>query len=122
VKPARIEAARATYLQATPDGCALSVRVHPGARRTAITGIHQSAIYGGAAGSASGPAGALKIALTTPPVDGRANQALVAFLADTLHLPKSAVTLVAGASSRSKLLRIAGRSAAQVQSALHPEG
>ena len=87
----------------TPDGCTLTLRVHPGARRNAITGTH---------------GGALKISLTTPPTDGRANEALIAFLADALRLPKSSITLLTGATSRSKLLRITGRFAAQVQSAL----
>jgi uncharacterized protein (TIGR00251 family) len=101
--PSTVEAPLPAYLHSTPDGCTLAVRVHPGARRNAVTGIH---------------ADALKIALTTPPVDGRANEALIAFLADALRLPKSSIFLVTGATSRSKLLRITGRTAAQVQSAL----
>ena len=55
------------------DGCTLPVRVHPGARRNAIDGVHD---------------GALKVSLTTPPTDGRANQALIAFLAGELHVPR----------------------------------
>jgi uncharacterized protein len=89
----------------SPDGCILTVRIHPGARRNAITGVH---------------AEALKISLTTPPVAGRANEALIAFLADTLHLPKARITLLTGATSRSKTLRIAGKNAAEVQAALDP--
>jgi uncharacterized protein (TIGR00251 family) len=103
--PPQTESSRPPCLHPTPDGCTLAVRVHPGARRNAVTGLH---------------ADALKIALTTPPVDGRANDALIAFLADALHLPKSSIALITGATSRSKLLRITGRSAAQVQSALAP--
>jgi uncharacterized protein len=94
-----------TYTNDTPDGCTLSVRIHPGARRNAVTGIH---------------AEALKISLTTPPVDGRANEALIAFLAETLRLPKSRVTLITGQTSRTKLLRITGKSAADVLAALDP--
>ncbi|HWZ50971.1 MAG TPA: DUF167 domain-containing protein [Granulicella sp.] len=93
-------------LHLTADGCTLAVRVHPGARRNAITGTH---------------ADALKIALTTPPVDGRANQALIAFLADLLHLPKASIAVLTGATSRSKLLRITGRTAPEVQAALQLE-
>ncbi len=93
------------FTRDTPDGCVLSVRVHPGARKNAITGIH---------------AEALKISLTTPPTDGRANEALIAFLADLLHLPKARVTLATGSTSRTKTLRIAGKSAAEVQAALSP--
>jgi uncharacterized protein (TIGR00251 family) len=96
-----------TCLRATPDGCALAVRVHPGARRNAVTGVHGEAV---------------KIALTTPPVDGRANEALIAFLADALRLPKANITLVTGATSRSKLLRITGRTAAEVQAMLQLPG
>ncbi|MGD0888076.1 MAG: DUF167 domain-containing protein [Acidobacteriaceae bacterium] len=85
------------------DGCTLPVRVHPGARRNAITGIHD---------------GALKVSLTTPPTDGRANQALIAFLAGELRIPRARVTLLTGATSRSKSLRIAGLTAAQLRAAL----
>ena len=80
-------------LRATTNGCTLAVRVHPGARRNAITGTHD---------------GALKISLTTPPTDGRANEALIAFLAERLRLPKARLSLVSGATSRSKVIRITG--------------
>ena len=86
------------------DGCTLPVRVHPGARRNAITGIHD---------------GALKVSLTTPPTDGRANQALIAFLAAELHIPRARVILLTGAASRTKTLRISGLTAAQLRAALH---
>ena len=86
-----------------PGGCTLTVRVHPGARQNAITGIHD---------------GALKVSLTTPPTDGRANQALVAFLAAELRIPRARVTLLTGATSRTKSLRIAGFTAAQLRAAL----
>ena len=90
-------------LRETSDGCTLAVRVHPGAKRDAITGTHD---------------GALKISLTTPPTDGRANEALIAFLARHLKLHRASITLLTGATSRSKTLRIAGKSAAEVQAAL----
>jgi uncharacterized protein len=90
-------------LRETSDGCTLAVRVHPGAKRDAITGTHD---------------GALKISLTTPPTDGRANDALIAFLAEHLKLHRASITLLTGATSRSKTLRIAGKSAAEVQAAL----
>lgn len=97
--------AAALTLRDTPDGCLLPVRVHPGARRDAITGIHD---------------GTLKISLTTPPTDGRANEALIAFVAERLGLPRARVTLVSGLASRSKTLRITGKSAAEVHAALDP--
>lgn len=85
------------------DGCSLAVRVHPGARRNAIAGIHD---------------GALKISLTTPPTDGRANQALVVFVAEQLRLPRARVSLLTGASSRSKTLQINSLSADELRNAL----
>jgi uncharacterized protein (TIGR00251 family) len=94
-----------SFAKDVADGCTLSVRVHPGARKNAVTGIH---------------AGALKIALTSPPVDGKANEALIAFLAEALRLPQARIALVAGISSRSKTVRITGKSAAEVAAALFP--
>jgi len=94
-----------SFVRDIADGCVLSARIHPGARKNAVTGVH---------------AEALKISLTTPPVDGRANEALIAFLAEALKLPKARIVLVTGATSRTKSLRITGRSAAEVQAALDP--
>jgi uncharacterized protein (TIGR00251 family) len=94
-----------TYLRDTPDGRSLCVRVHPGARNNAITGTHD---------------GALKISLTTPPTEGRANESLIALLAELLNIPRARIALLTGATSRSKTLRITGKSAAEVQAALSP--
>ena len=88
-----------------PGGCTLPVRVHPGARKNSITGVH---------------AGAIKVSLTTPPTDGRANEALIALLSDLLRLPRANIRLLTGATSRTKLLHITGKTAAQVQSTLLP--
>jgi uncharacterized protein (TIGR00251 family) len=76
----------------------LTLRLHiqPGARKTEIVGSHGEA---------------LKIRLAAPPVDGKANAALIAFLAGELGVPKAQVELVGGASSRGKLLRVSGASA-----------
>jgi uncharacterized protein (TIGR00251 family) len=93
------------FTQDTEDGCTLRVRIHPGARKNAINGTHD---------------GALKISLTTPPIEGRANEALIAFVSDQLRIPKSRIALIAGATSRSKTLRITGKSATEVQAALNP--
>jgi len=87
------------------DGCTLAVRVHPGARKNSVTGIHADAV---------------KIALTAPPVDGKANEALIAFLVGALHLPRARVSLLAGTTSRTKMVRITGKSAAEVAAALFP--
>ncbi len=95
-----------SFTRDTPEGCSLSVRLHPGAKRNAVTGLHD---------------GALKIALNAPPVDGKANDALIAFLAERLSVPRAKIALVAGMTSRSKTLRIAGKSAAEVAAALSPD-
>ncbi len=84
-------------------GCVLPVRVHPGAKKDAINGVHD---------------GALRVSLSAPPADGRANAALVAFLADLLDVPRARITLVTGASSRTKTLRIAGVTREQVEAKL----
>jgi uncharacterized protein (TIGR00251 family) len=94
-----------SFAQDIEDGCTLAVRVQPGARKNDISGIH---------------AGAVKISLTTPPVDGKANEALIEFIAERLRLPRARVSLLSGTTSRLKRLRITGKSAAEVQSALFP--
>jgi hypothetical protein len=90
-------------IRSTPGACILSVRVHPGAKRNAITGTH---------------ADALKISLTTPPTDGRANAALIAFLADRLNIPRLSIELLTGATTRSKTLRLTGITTAEAESRL----
>lgn len=87
----------------TPAGATFAVRIHPRARKNAITGV---------AGDA------LKVALTAPPVEGKANQACIEFLAEFLNVPRASVTIVAGQSSRNKVVRIAGRTAAQLEERL----
>lgn len=93
------------YAKDVADGCTLAVRLHPGARKNAVTGVH---------------AGAMKIALTAPPVNGKANEALIEFLAEALHLPRARIAIVAGFTSRTKTLRVTGKSAAEVTAALSP--
>ena len=64
-------------IRETKDGVTLAVRAQPGAKKTAIVGV-----YG------EGAAAQLKIAVQAPPVEGRANEALIAFLADAFSLPQ----------------------------------
>ena len=87
----------------TTDGASLTVKLHPRAKRNAITGS---------------VGGAVKISLTAPPIQGRANQACIEFLAELLKLPRSSITIAAGQTSRNKLIRISGLSAAEVQARL----
>ena len=83
----------------TPAGATFAIKVQPRARKNAITGMVGDAI---------------KLALTAPPVEGKANQACIEFLAEFLNVPRASVTIVAGQSSRNKVIRIAGRTAAQI--------
>jgi len=87
----------------TPAGATFQIKVHSRARKNAVTGVLGDA---------------LKLALTAPPAEGRANQACIAFLADVLNVPRSSVTIAAGESNRQKLIRIAGLRAAQVEEKL----
>jgi uncharacterized protein (TIGR00251 family) len=84
-------------LRADPVGVTLAVRAQPGAKRTAITGV-----YG------EGAAAQLKIAVHAPPLEGRANAALIEFLATTFGIAKNAVEIVSGELSRSKVFRLRG--------------
>jgi hypothetical protein len=94
-------------LRSTVEGVTLAVRAQPGAKKTAITGI-----YG------EGVAAQLKIAVHAPPLEGRANQALVAFLAETLGMAKNAVELKTGELSRSKVFLLRGVSLEKAKEAL----
>lgn len=69
----------------------LEIHCQPGARRTEVVGTH---------------GGALKIRLAAPPVEGRANEALAAFLAERFGVPKRNVTLLRGRTGRDKTVRI----------------
>jgi uncharacterized protein (TIGR00251 family) len=84
-------------LRTASAGVTLAVRAQPGAKKTSIAGV-----YG------QGPAAQLKIAVQAPPLEGRANAALVAFLAENFGLAKNAVELIAGESSRSKVFLLRG--------------
>jgi uncharacterized protein (TIGR00251 family) len=94
-------------LRATPAGVTLAVRVQPGARKTAITGI-----YG------EGPAAQLKIAVNAPPIEGRANFALINFISDLFAIPRNKVEIVTGELSRSKVCLIRGVTLEEAQSKL----
>jgi uncharacterized protein (TIGR00251 family) len=85
----------------------LAIHVQPRAARNEIVGEH---------------GGALKVRLAAPPVDNAANEALVAFMAETLGLPRRQVRLVAGAGSRRKLLEIDGLDAAALAARLAQAG
>ena len=82
------------YLHTLPDGSLLlKLLVQPKASRNEIAGLHNDA---------------LKIRLTTPPIEGRANKAVIAFIAKQLHLPKSSLTIKSGHQNRNKQVLIQG--------------
>ena len=60
----------------------------------------------------------LKLSLTAPPVEGRANEACINFLANLLKVPRSSVTIASGQNSRRKVIRVSGLSADEVQKRL----
>lgn len=78
----------------------IRVRVQPRASRTEIAGEHD---------------GALRIRVAAPPVEGEANDALIRFLAKRLRVPASRITVVKGASSRTKRVEVEGADAADVE-------
>jgi uncharacterized protein (TIGR00251 family) len=84
-------------------GVAFAVKVHPRARKNAITGTVGDAV---------------KVALTAPPVEGRANQAVIGFLAELFAIPRSSVTIASGETSRNKVVRLAGVSRAMAEQRL----
>ena len=82
------------YLQTLPDGSLLlSLYVQPRSSRNELAGLHGDA---------------LKLRLTTPPVDGRANKAVISFLAKLLKISKSAIVIRSGLQSRSKKILLSG--------------
>lgn len=94
-------------IRETADGITLAVRAQPGAKKTAITGV-----YG------EGPAAQLKIAVQAPPIEGRANEALIAFLAVFFAVSRTSVVLISGELSRSKIFLLRGVDPAHAYTAL----
>ena len=90
-------------IRQTAQGAIFVVKVQPRARKNAITGTVGEA---------------LKLSLTAPPVEGRANQAVIEFLADLLAIPRASVTITSGATSRLKRVCVSGVSPGAVQQSL----
>lgn len=84
----------------TSGGVTFAVKVHPRARKNAITGELGTA---------------LKLSLTSPPVEGRANEACIEFFANLLKVPRSSVTIASGQTSRQKVIRVSGLSAEELR-------
>ena len=84
----------------TAAGATFAIKVQPRAKKNAITGELGDA---------------LKLALTAPPVDGRANEACIEFFANLLDVPRSSITIASGETSRRKVIRVAGIAADEVR-------
>jgi len=84
----------------TETGVTFAVKVHPRAKKNAITGEVGDA---------------LKVALTAPPVEGKANEACVEFFAKLLKVPRASVSIASGLTSRNKLIRVVGLTGQQVR-------
>ena len=89
--------------QDSPSGTTFAVKVHPRAKKNDIAGQIGNA---------------LKLSLTAPPVEGKANAACIDFFAKLLKVPRSSVTIAAGQTSRNKIIRVEGLSAAEVRQRL----
>jgi uncharacterized protein (TIGR00251 family) len=85
------------------EGCVLAVRAQPGARRAGVQGEQN---------------GALKVAVTAPPEDGRANAALVEVLREALKVKRSQVQLLSGQTGRDKRFLVRGLSRAELEARL----
>lgn len=81
------------WYQQSPDSVRLTLHIQPGAKTTSVAGLHGDA---------------LKIRLAAPPVDGKANQALLAYLAERFAVPQRQVALKQGDTSRRKVVEISG--------------
>jgi hypothetical protein len=90
-------------VQESPAGVTFQVKVQPRAKRNAVVGQLGDA---------------LKVALTAPPVDNRANEACIEFFADLLQLPRSSITIVSGQGSRNKVIRVTGISVEELRNRL----
>jgi len=87
-------------VEQSADGVTFPVKVHPKAKRERISGLLGDT---------------LKLEVTAPPIDGRANEACISFFSKFLKVPRSSITIAAGLRSRNKVIRITGISAAAVE-------
>ena len=93
--------------QKAATGTSFEVRVHPRAKNNAITGTVGNT---------------LKLSLTAPPVDGKANHACIDFFAKLLKVPRSSVTIASGETGRNKVIRVLGVTNDELRERLKPSG
>jgi len=91
------------WIRETAKGVLLPVRAVPRASKNEIQGIHGDA---------------LKIRLQAPPVDGKANEALIRFLGETLDIPRSQISVASGETGRNKAVLITGISKTEIMKKL----
>ncbi|UOD50946.1 DUF167 domain-containing protein [Orrella daihaiensis] len=91
------------WLDSRHDHCILRLRIQPGAKRSCVLGVLSDQ---------------LKVAVHAPPVDGKANEALLKWLVDTLGLKRNQIELVSGQTSRDKRVRLENIKATQIRAAL----
>jgi hypothetical protein len=95
------------FLSIQTDGCLLlNLHVQPRASRTCLTGVHGDA---------------LKLTITAPPVDGKANKEIIAFLAGFFKIPKREITIVGGMQSRAKRCRICSLSEGEARARIEAQ-
>lgn len=90
-------------LRQTKEGVELSLHILPNAPRSQIVGLHN---------------GCLKLKIKAPPIDGKANEAIVEFFSEFLKIPKSQISFGRGAKSKSKTIVIHGIPLEELQSRL----
>jgi uncharacterized protein len=84
-----------TWCSALPAGVRLSVQIQPNAKKTEVVGVLDDA---------------LKLKLQAQPIEGKANEALIRYLAEVLSVPRSAITITHGLSNKRKLVEVASKS------------
>jgi uncharacterized protein (TIGR00251 family) len=90
-------------VQDSSSGVTFTVKVHPRAKKNAITGELGDT---------------LKLSLTAPPIDGKANEACIEFFARLLKVARSSVTIASGQSSRRKVIRVVGISTEEIRKSI----
>jgi len=87
------------YIREGKDGVLFKVRVQPRAAANQVAGLYEDAV---------------KIRLTAPPAEGKANEACLAFLAGLLSVPRSQVEIASGHTGRNKIIKVMGVSAEEI--------
>ena len=101
--PEPASSALPVWLKATADGVEITLYVQPGAKKSEVAGEHD---------------GALKLRINAPPVEGKANAAVIAFVAERCGVAKNRVALIAGELNRHKRVAVQGVTLAVVQTQL----